>query len=510
MAEAIDDYNRINDVRLSLIEIVSDNGAKLNVTDMVKHISIFEDITSPFLTGYMYLQDGMNIRQHLPINGNESVEVTFKTPGIENSQWVKLSLDVTSMSDSTTTKNDRVSMYKINFSSRIQRINEQIRINQNFKGCCSCVFTRILSSISPNSSCTVEKTKGEFDFVIPNLKPLDSIQFLVKKSISDKPPNNSNYMHYESIHGHNFVSMGFLTNNPVARDYSFEAPTTMKDIGEEMGMLRQRMTIQDYEITKEFDRVDDAREGVYFSTLITHDITTKQISVNYHNMHNDDTDTVNEYPVLPRESRWSNFTVDNLNVDSIGPTFFRPKQKLAFTHLEGSRSNASNDEIRKTNFYDPNGKFMENGLLPGNEDGIPQPANIGSNPDNFNPEDYLLSNRASTNKLGNSVLTVKVAGDTTLMAGMIVGVKIPSPEPQTTSESAWWDEFYSGKYMITSIRHQIDNTVGGGHTCVLELSRDSLPRPIASRKTIDLGEQYNSTQAVATGAGWDVGGWFNT
>ena len=39
MAEARDDYNRINDVRLSLIEIVSDNGAKLNVTDMVKHIS---------------------------------------------------------------------------------------------------------------------------------------------------------------------------------------------------------------------------------------------------------------------------------------------------------------------------------------------------------------------------------------------------------------------------------------------------------------------------------------
>ena len=75
---------------------------------------------------------------------------------------------------------------------------------------------------------------------------------------------------------------------------------------------------------------------------------------------------------------------------------------------------------------------------------------------------------------GNSIL-ITVAGDSTLRAGMVVGLSLPSNEPKKSNDPDWFDKYGSGRYLITSIRHGILNTSGKEYTNMMELSRDSLP-----------------------------------
>ena len=457
-----ENYTRLNDVEIEKILLRTDSGAEIEISEMVNHVSIFEDISSPYLTGYAYISDAINLRGHLPVSGHESFIINFRTPGI-GTEMRELDLDVYAMTDRTKARNDRNEMYKINFSSKMQRWNEQQRINKAYSGCISCIVNDIIKDYFPEgTNCWVEKTKGEFKFVIPNLKPLDAIKWLSKKAISAKSPHSTNFVFYEGLDGFVFASMGIMSLGNTSRHY------TMRPAGMlQPNLLEQMNNIQDFEIHREYNRQEDLANGLYSSTLWTHDITTKKIekkTLTY----GDECSGGNfgrkleEGNILPPNSKWA-------KTNANGPTFFRPKQQYAYS------SASMNEDGSITYFYDrPHDEL--------NWDNN----NLGNNYiDNFNPEDYLLQNRSSTGIFGNIMINIRVAGDSSLSVGQIVDVKIPSNEPLDSIDEDWFDKYYSGKYLITCIRHVITNTSGGEYTSVLELSRNSLPKIIPTSKTID-------------------------
>lgn len=446
-----ENYGRLNDVEIEKILLKSDNGGEVNVSDMVQSISIYEDISSPYLTGHAYISDAMSLRTHLPITGHESLIINFRTPGI-GELMVELILDVFSITDRTRAKNDRNEMYKINFSSAMQRWNEQQRVNRSYSGTISSIVSKIIKDYFPEGTrCAVEKTKGEFKFVIPNLKPIDAIKWLSKKAISDKSPHSTNFVFFQNLSGFVFASMGMMTLGNTKRFY------TMRPSGiNHPDLLEQMNNIQDFDINKEFDRQKDLANGLYTSVLWTHDITTKKIERKVL-IYGDECSggdvggrSLEDNSILPANSK---YTKPNSN----GPTLFRPKQKYSYTT---ENSGPAHDELNPEN----------------NE--------LGINPNNFNPEDYLLQNRSSTGVFGNSIVNIRVAGDSSLGVGIIVDIKIPSNEPLGTNDIDWFDKYNSGKYLITCIRHVITNTAGGEYTCMIELSKNSLSSPIPTQKTM--------------------------
>ena len=90
-----------------------------------------------------------------------------------------------------------------------------------------------------------------------------------------------------------------------------------------------------------------------------------------------------------------------------------------------------------------------------------------------------LSNRMSWS--GNSLL-VTTSGDSTIRAGMVFNLSLPSNEPKTSNDPNWYDKYGSGRYLITSIRHSILNTSSKEYTNMIELSRDSLPTQLPDDK----------------------------
>ena len=71
-----------------------------------------------------------------------------------------------------------------------------------------------------------------------------------------------------------------------------------------------------------------------------------------------------------------------------------------------------------------------------------------------------------------------------IRVGYIISLKIPSNQP---SDGSWtWDPYLSGRYVITSIKHAMTNTV---HNTILTLNKDSYSVPID--KNSDLMENIN-------------------
>jgi hypothetical protein len=56
---------------------------RLDIRNLVIEFNIYEDLSSPFLSGDMTLLDATNAIQSFPITGFERLELYFRTPGAE-------------------------------------------------------------------------------------------------------------------------------------------------------------------------------------------------------------------------------------------------------------------------------------------------------------------------------------------------------------------------------------------------------------------------------------------
>ena len=414
-----DSYNKINDVSVEKIILKSEQGGSVDISSLVMHVDLYEDLTSPILKGQMKVVDAIGFRTHLPLLGTESVEISFKTPGI-GSKLITTRLDVMSMTGRTKKLDDRSEIYELGLRSRNHFYNESRRVSRAYEGKISDMVAQIAKEYLPEVNVEVEETRGNYKFVIPNLRPLDAIRFLSTKAVSAQGPHDSNYILFETLGSLVFASIGRLSNGQTMKEYHSKLSSI--DDGTDK-IRREFLKIQDIQIKEDFDTESDLRSSMMSSRLMSHDLTTKSIKIlNYnHQLDFDKSNHVESNRELPFKSRYTGM--------GDGKTVLLTRQEQAY----------------------------------------------GQNFDNSEYEsEYLksLSNRMSWR--GNSIL-ITVAGDSTLRAGMVVGLSLPSNEPKKSNDPDWFDKYGSGRYLITSIRHGILNTSGKEYTNMMELSRDSLP-----------------------------------
>ena len=471
----IDKYKRLNDVDISKIELISDSGGRLDIKDLCNHITIYEDMFTPtgFLSGYAYLSDAINLKSHLPITGHESIHLVYRTPGMD-SEYLDLYFDVYSMTDRVKSTNERNEVYRLNFISKLHRINSQQRISKKYKGPISNIVKLIIEDYFPeDTKYLIEPTDEEVDVVIPNLKPVEAIKWLASMCKTRKGLNNPNYVFFESFDRLNFLSMGSMSKAPVSRQYSM-APTGA-NIDDVKDLFKQFLNVQDFSVSREFNRHQEMEAGVFTSRLYTHDITTKEWGIKVYNYMagflNDD--HLEDNPILPKSSKYL--------LATNGPSYFRPKQKFGNSQpLVISSSESEEGEglgiIGSESTVDWDGKLEEGESFV---------------PNQYRPEDSFLQRKSSVGAYNNRVIKVRVAGDSRLRAGMVSGIKIPSNEPLDDTVDRWYDKYTSGRHIVSRVRHTIDNVSGGGYTCMVELASDSVAEQFPDKKTFSSDETTN-------------------
>lgn len=424
---ATEQLYKATDVRITQLTLIAPSGATVFVRELMTELNIFEDLFSSTMTGNIILTDTQNLINSLPITGHEYLEVKFEKPG-DQLQFSKI-FRVYKLTDRIRV-NEQTETYVLHFASEELLLSESQLISKSYSGLTisSMVldiaqkYLKISRSKLPVQA--VQTTLGLHQVIIPSWKPFYTINWLARMALStDK---SASYVWYEDRNGYHFSSIATLaTKGPVQqlimspKQTGTERDPTFTDL-----QLSQE-GMETYTFPDSFDTLRNLFSGMYSSELITVDPFRHAIqTVVYNGTKEFDRHThLNTYPIIPN-------TMDRLGVP-------------ISEHYSAHRT--VHPVYTKTEFPLKYDQWAH-------------------------PRAMYLAGLHSTR------LQAVAAGSLRMKVGTVITVKLPSANEQTRGAKQL-DAFYSGRYLVTALRHKINRT---SHACIVELCKDSYSQVLKS------------------------------
>jgi len=429
--------------KLKDIRLISSDGIDYDITDLVTKLNLFSSIYSPFVTGNIQFLDTKNIVDKLPMMGEETLTFQFYTPSTEKVNHI----DTTDFPMRVTRffverQSEKSQSYVLEFSSLEFKRNNRVRSVAPLRGTYSDMVNTILrQDLKTRKEIILEPTLFNQKWVSPNITPVDLIQRLADKSVSSKF-ESAGYLFYEDFHNtFHFRSHTSLMydapGRPKETAYVFhDIPTTENDI------YTQMTRVKSFELKRSYDHTRNTRSGMYASTLITHDIQDKRY---YEDIFRYDTYFTETAHIEPQKNQ------DNLLAYS---GFVDDDNKKLFDY-SSSRIYVASKAGDHHNEYDASG----NPTYPYKDE----------------PREISLQKRISEiQSMKNIVLNLTVHGNTSLRPGMIIRFNYPHNANENTDEFVNKSELYSGRYVITKLRHIATAGVDTRHETLIECVKDSL------------------------------------
>jgi hypothetical protein len=88
----------------------------------------------------------------------------------------------------------------------------------------------------------------------------------------------------------------------------------------------------------------------------------------------------------------------------------------------------------------------------------------------FLPDMWIPCRISQLQQLQNIKVGIMVPGDSERTVGQVVEINIPSPEPPLNGTEQVNDKYYSGRFLIQSLRHKIDTKK---YMTIMEVVKDS-------------------------------------
>jgi hypothetical protein len=415
------------------------SGQRFELKKVMVEMSYFEDIYNFVVSGYITIIDAQGFIELLKITGNEFIEVNFgKVRGFANNTDQLFRVYKSSARKPSGNQNSEA--YTLYFCSEELLLSEQIKVSKAFTGyrISNIINDVLLNTLKVKSGniYKIEPTSGVYDFVIPNMKPLESISWLstyARPEKLDKYPG-ADMLFFETKDGFQFRSLQSMFSEPVYATYKYEA----KNIDDKRQTFQEKsIGVLNYEITKPFDTLNEISSGTLANKLISIDPLTRTVKT-----------TTFDYE--------KNKGV-KLNRGGIQDTM---KNRL------GLKSNEAYDSVLKVSIGNAGERNVP--YIKAAEGSVAQDVFV---------ETYIPSRTAQISLANFTTIKATIPGDPGLTAGRTINFNLLSLKPGNEREL---DQLYSGKYLVTAVRHIIQQ---GAYQTVIEICKDSFPKPIPAINT---------------------------
>ena len=445
-------YNLTDIVLVSYHSVNGDNVAeKIGIDTMVADLNIYESIYNKTLSGNLLIVDNQIVVGKLPLTGNERLEFKFFTPsspfGYDFSEKSGNPMYIYKIQNRTNI-NPKTQMYIVHFCSK-EMLENELKVVSNAQ---LDSYSNMVANITKNpdflgskKNLYYEPSIGLHKHLFCRLRPFDCIDQVSQFSVSMKF-ENAGYYFYETSRGFNYRSLESMlavesnTARPAVARFR-PKPANVSDAKGEKDIKNEMQVVMDYKILDQFDTLKNLRNGVYASKLITHN----QLNKTYEET---DFNYELEYGKIFHTETDKNGGKENEK--GIFPKYIREGTSLT-------------DYPDSTLYLWPdttNVHYTEQG----------NPVAIA---DAKNIVQKRLSQRLAFQSFK---LQLTVNGFTALQAGDIITFEMPSYEPRDGNEPSDYDVYMSGRYLVTSIRHEM-NIKLKKHIMVLECMKDSVRRP---------------------------------
>lgn len=424
------------DLTLESCKITNSKGETYEFRFALLEFNYFEDIYSNFITGNILVNDSAGFLDTWGFNGNEYLTLSFSKPNFDDK--IEKTFRVFKVSDRILAK-DQNENYRLNFCSEEAVLSEQYRISKSYKNTKvsdivkDILKNELLVGLNKFKEENIEETRGLRDLIMPNKKPLETLNWLTTQSISNESGTiGSSFLFFENFDGFNFKSLQSLFTGEVYASYNYEP----KNIGQEVDA--DFRNVISYDVVSNFDVLKSINTGSYANRLITID------------------------PI--RQS----YKVIDFDYDD----YFPSAKKLNENKLMSDAKNRKKDSLNKT----PNCVLRLTTTNTGQSTFSPYVKSRQPNIKDVNIE-YIVPNRiAQISQLNTNKYNLTVPGDPFLTVGKVITFNLPSV--RTDENGRVLDTIYSGKYLITALKHHID--VENRFYTVIEISKESSPNPLIS------------------------------
>ncbi len=423
------------------VMIVGSSGLRVNVTDQIRELNIYQNINSPYMSGNLLLADSQGVAEMLPLLGQERLLFSLRTPEhegkIDFNNYHAIIYNVEKRFHTT----EREQSFLLNWTTIDHYKNIRTKISESFKGNISEIVTKILRDenyLGTKKHINIEKTQNIRKFVFPNINPFQAI-LLVKEEALSEGERAPHFLFYENPEGYHFRSLdsqigqlGTL-NVPHKRTYKYQPPkgTATSDPDEALN------TILSWTVTDNSNSFFNTRHGMYASTLFYHDIFNKNIKEFEYNYTRD---KIGKRNSTNQESKNVGSIIAQTKIDMGKKLDEFPYTKI-FVHPTAS----------KKLYFEGDDKGSDN-----------------------NAEEWLQESRSRALEREYFNLNIETYGDTDIMVGDMINVVIPSNKPLAPPiVRASVDPILSGRYIITHLQHLVVPT-DQRHIMRMQIMKDSL------------------------------------
>ena len=448
--------NYAGDFRVKVVNILSyrkaegsEKAFRVNLIPQTMSINLVEDVTMPVITGSLDVADGQDFRTLLPLTGNEKLELHIFTPGQREIQYIEgqtdtlavYKIDKIRLSGGT----GRQQVYRVHFISREAIRNSITRISKAFSGPVENAVNEIISDekyLDTVKPIYLEPTATNSKYVIPNLKPFQTIKFLAQNAVSNKY-SNAGYLFFERTDGFHFRSFESLmalngaTARPVKEAYAIQ-PASVRNEKGDANVIQDLQSPDSYSFENVANTLEELNKGLYANRLVTHDIYNKKITTFDYDYH---------------EQFGQFFHTEHDQGNRTESKYLRPLAKL--------------DDTDKVLSDYPMAKLMN----------VVDTKKVHNDYEFTPPEDILPNKVSQRAQMANFHLVMTVPGQTRMNCGEMISFALPNQRPVQHDQPQTLNPYYSGRYLVLSLKHKFD-VVAQKHTMNIRCVKDSTPKEL--------------------------------
>lgn len=411
--------------------LIPGQSTRFDLSAVFQELNLFDNIFTPCVSGNIQITDAYNLVEKFKFDGNEKIKIQIdKGSGISSAFNYEKEFVIYKMTNSKNL-NMTSKTYTLHFCSEEFVLSEQKKISQNYTGTYSAAVQKILNdylkvpNASPNKGKAgigmIYPTTGPKDFILPNLTPFESINWISKKSIA-KSYETPSYLFYEvAQQGYNFVPVDYLMDATPKFKINFKP----KNIGS--GEASDFLGARDLKILSGFSLLENIKDGAYAGKFVGFDTLTRTIKIS-------NVKTLYEKGTTGT-SLTKSYTKENVSFDKMHDS------RVVTYPFSTDRINAAyikTNDPKRINFMD-------------------------------NTEEYIFQRKSTFTNLMQKRLQLLMAGNFGLFSGAVIDLTVPKYAVKEGNRN--YDTTLSGKYLITGTRHIIKYDK---HETLIEVSTDNL------------------------------------
>ena len=431
-------------------------GEITDIKKMMVELNVYESIYKNALTGSIVIVDAQNLVAKLELNGTERVSFKLSTPGaIDKRSMIDASVEtghpfhVYKITDRKQIAPGTL-MYTLHFASREFMRNLRTKVSQAYNGRLDMLALSILTDknyLDSKKEISFEPCGNSDKVVIPNLRPYDAINMIARKSLPEKS-NGVGYYFYETTKGiyfrswDNMVSVKGSYDRPIKQEFYY-MPMNVDDKTIKDKINHDYKSVESYRFVNNFhDIAANTVLGTYGHKVITFNLFDKSYKEDVYNYENEyantkHTEVANERSTRERYAVAASSIVDtdNKKISDYEESRLSLQSTTQFLHGDSDTGAGYGLDVAQDG-----PKLVE---------GISQRAQI----------------------VNGTTLHMVVKGQSYIEAGDLIEFRLRSVDEKNPDGEQ--DPQYSGKYIVTKVRHQINDVK---YTMALECAKDSTKR----------------------------------